>query len=171
MDKILPELACLSKLDESYEKLNGLSYAALSQKRKDAYESYSITYVVIPYGTPKPDVFEVYEDINSGGEDLKPQQVRRAVYYGPYIELLDTIAEDCKQFHVVRDAVAVHKQEYKTCPTHSDRELILRALAFRTAGGQYKGPLKKFLNRELDGTDEFEGRDEKDKQRITDRLE
>ena len=170
MDKILPELACLSKLDESYEKLNGLCYAALSDERKAAYESYSITYVVIPHGTPKPDVFEVYEDINSGGEDLKPQQVRRAVYYGPYIELLDIIAEECENFHVVRDAAAVHKQAYETCPTHSDRELILRALAFRTAGGQYKGPLKKFLNRELDGTDEFEHRDDKDKQRIRDML-
>ena len=78
MDKILPELACLSKLDESYEKLNGLCYAALSDEQKGACGSYSITYVVIPHGTTKPDVFEVYEDISSGGEDPKPQQVRRS---------------------------------------------------------------------------------------------
>ena len=170
MDKILPDLRCLSKLDESYEKLNGLSYAALSDERKEAYQSYSITYVVIPLKTPKTDVFEVYEDINSGGEDLKPQQVRRAVYYGPYIELLDDLAEDCENFKVVRDAAAVHNQVYEQCPTHSDRELILRALAFRTAGGQYKAPLKKFLNRELEGTDEFENRDREDKERINARL-
>jgi hypothetical protein len=113
-----------------------LNYAALSEERKGAYESYSITYVIIPHGTKKEDVFEVYEDINSCGEDLNPQQVRRAVYYGPYIELLDTIAEDCKEFHVVRDAAAVHRQPtaYEKCPTHSDRELILRAFAFQTSG-------------------------------------
>mmetsp|Transcript_146488 Transcript_146488/g.255495 ORF Transcript_146488/g.255495 Transcript_146488/m.255495 type:complete len:519 (+) Transcript_146488:71-1627(+) len=166
LEKQLPNLEVLTRLDESYEKLNGLNFAALTEERKNAYESYSITYVVIPYGTPKTDVFEVYDDINSGGENLTPQQVRRAVYYGPYIEMLDNIAINCKDFHAVRDLKNMVREEYEPCHLHTDRELILRAFAFRENGDRYKMPLKKFLNEELDGTDNFEGREEKEKKRI-----
>lgn len=61
VETILPDLKVLSKLDESYEELNGLSFDDLSCERKRAFESYSISYLVIPYGTKKTDVFEVYE--------------------------------------------------------------------------------------------------------------
>ena len=70
MMNILPGLAKLSKLDESYQVMNGLSFDDLSLDRQRAFESYTISYMVVPLGTPKADVFEVYEDINSGGEEL-----------------------------------------------------------------------------------------------------
>ena len=47
-------------------------------------------------------VFAAYEDINSGGEDLKAQQLRRAAYFGAYIELLDKLAANA-EFQAVRD--------------------------------------------------------------------
>ena len=93
MVKILPGLANLSKLDESYEELNGLSFDDLTKDRQRAFESYTISHCVIPFGTRPPDVFEVYEDINSGGEDPTQQQVRRAVYHGPYMKLIDDLRE------------------------------------------------------------------------------
>jgi 5-methylcytosine-specific restriction endonuclease McrA len=103
---------------------------------------------VVPYGTPKEEVFSCYEDINSGGEDLKAQQLRRAVYYGEYIEMLDRLSED-PNFQVIRDPKSYNKGTYKLCPKESDRELILRAFAWTRNYRNYKRPLKSFLNEEL----------------------
>lgn len=169
--KVLPDLKHLSKLDESYEKMNGLSFDDLSDDRQRAFEGYKVSYFIIPLNTPKTDVFEVYDDINSGGEDLTPQQVRRAVYYGPYITLLDDLAERCDDFQAIRSPAAYQQNQYESCPKHSDREMILRTFAFRRRGDMYKTPLKKFLNQEIDGTDDFDKRDDRDKKRIMKELD
>ena len=155
--KIVPHLSTLKALDESYEAL------------QNAFESYSITYAIIPFNTPKADVFEVYEDINSGGMNLTPQQVRRCVYYGPYIQLLDRLAETVEDFHAIRDPANHQKGEYAPCPKHSDREMILRAFAFRKNGDKLKRGLERFFN-ELNGTDDFDNKDEKVKKTILSEL-
>jgi hypothetical protein len=64
IEKHLYKVKRLEKLDESYKRLNNLSFDDLSPERQGAFESYSITYLLIPYTTPKSDVFEVYDDIN-----------------------------------------------------------------------------------------------------------
>jgi len=166
LDTILPQLKTLSKLDESYQELNGLSFDELSDERKGAFESYSITYVIIPFGTPKADVFE-----DSGGEDLTAQQVRRAVYHGPYTKLLDDLATKCEDFHAVRDPKAFKEGNYEPCPKDSDRELILRAFAFRANGDSFKPSLKKFLNREMTLTDNMEERNARDQSEIEQKLQ
>jgi hypothetical protein len=107
-----------------------------------------MTQKIVPYGTPKEEVFSCYEDINSGGEDLKAQQLRRAVYYGEYIELLDELAND-EHFQCIRDPKSFRKGKYKVCPKESDRELILRAFAWSRSYRNYRRPLKSFLNEEL----------------------
>lgn len=37
-------------------------------------------------------VFNIYDDINSGGTAMTKQQLRRAAFWGPYIRLLDELA-------------------------------------------------------------------------------
>lgn len=151
MQKYLPALRKLSKLDESYEALNGLSFDDLDLDRQRSFESYSISYMVIPLDTPKADVFEVYEDINSGGENLTQQQVRRAVFSGPYMKMIDELKDTCNDFHAIRSPKAFASGSYETCKKDSDGELILRAFSFRNRGEQFTKPIKKFLNRELEG--------------------
>jgi len=138
----------LKKLDENYESLEGLTYNDLTQDRQYALASYTIPCTIIPYGTPKEEVFSCYEDINSGGEDLKAQQLRRAVYYGEYIEMLDKLVSD-ENFQCIRDPKSFRKGMYKLCPKESDRELILRAFAWSRNYRNYRRPMKSFLNEEL----------------------
>lgn len=166
MTKILPNLKALSKLDESYKALDGLSFDHLSTDRQKAFESYGITYLVIPLKTPTTDVFEVYEDINSGGEDLTKQQIRRAVYHGPYMKAIGDLKDSCSDLHAIRDPKAYKSNSYEPCVKDSDGELVLRAFAFRKNCDRYKPPLKTFLNRELDGTADFDSRAEHAKQSI-----
>jgi Protein of unknown function DUF262 len=171
LQSLLPQLATLhKKLDESYASLQDLSYDELSDERKRD-QSYKISYMVIPLNTPKTDVFEVYEDINSGGAYLTAQQVRRAVYYGPYIDLIDEIKETCADFHAVRDPRAFKAGTYAPCKKDSDGELVLRAFAFRRNGNRFKTPIKSFLNRELDGSADADCTTEDDRRRVTDMVE
>mmetsp|Transcript_60103 Transcript_60103/g.178202 ORF Transcript_60103/g.178202 Transcript_60103/m.178202 type:complete len:621 (-) Transcript_60103:80-1942(-) len=138
----------LEKLDENYVSLNGLTFDMLSEERRNALSAYKMTCTIIPFGTPKEDVFSCYEDINSGGMDLKAQQLRRAVFYGPYIEMLDRLAHN-EDFQCIRDPRAFRKGTYKPCNKDSDRELILRAFSWHRSYREYKRPLKSFLNKEL----------------------
>ena len=78
--KKLPEFDKLSKLDEDYSDLDGLSFRDLTDTRQKAFESYCITYLIIPFGTDPADVFEVYSDINSG----ERRRVRRVLRYTLY---------------------------------------------------------------------------------------
>ncbi|CAB9511662.1 Inherit from COG: conserved protein [Seminavis robusta] len=155
MIKLLPSLSRLSKLDESYEALNGLSFDDLDLDRQRAFESYAMSYMVIPLDTPRADVFEVYEDINSGGTDLTQQQVRRAVFHGPYMKMIDTLKDTCTDFHAIRNPKAFQSGTYQTCKKDSDGELVLRAFAFRNNGDKFKPSIKKFLNRELEGSEDY----------------
>lgn len=171
LEKVLPQLKELVQLDESYQGISGLTFDLLSPKRKRSYKKFTVAYVKIPMSTPITDVFEVYDDINSGGENLRAQQVRRAVYYGPYIQLLDSIADSHGDFHAIRDPAKVKENKYVPCMIHSDRELILRAFAFRENGGRFKTPLKTFLNRELEGSNNFENRPENERKALRGKME
>lgn len=162
MEAVLHDLKRLVKLDESNEMFNGLSFDDLSEERQEAFRSYLVTVVIIPKKKPRRDVFGVYCDINSGGEHISSQQARRAAYYGPYIELLDTVAGTCEDFQAIRDEAAFKQRKYKCCQKDSDRELILRAFAFREDGPQFKGTLRNFLNREVESTDDFDVDSDKD---------
>ena len=144
-----PELfTTLQKLDEQYAHLQGLTYSQLTPERQRAFQSYTIPCTIIPLGTPKDEVFSCYEDINSGGENLTPQQLRRAVYFGEYIDLLDCLADN-PDFQCIRDPKRFHAGSYQLCPKESDRELILRALAWSRGPLNYKKALKTFFNAEL----------------------
>ncbi|KAL7576755.1 hypothetical protein ACA910_005670 [Epithemia clementina (nom. ined.)] len=140
----------LSKLDENYNALNGLAFADLSKERQQVFEDYQIACSIIPHKAKKEDVFSCYEDINSGGEDLSAQQLRRAVYYGPYIELLDQLALYNVDFHWIRKPDDCRRGSYKPCDKESDRELILRAFSWAHNYDKFKNPIKNFLNTELD---------------------
>lgn len=102
---------------------------------------------------------------------MTAQQVRRAVFHGPYIKLLDELAETCSDFQAIFDPKSHKDGSYQPCVKNSDRELILRAFAFRERGADFKAPMKSFLNREMEGTDDYDGRGEGDKKRILERLQ
>lgn len=148
----LPEQLKLK--DENYEGLTGLTFKKLSEERQRAFKNFSVACIKIPPDSSQEDndrIFLVYEDINSGGLDLTAQQLRRAAFYGPYIELLDELAKN-EDFQCIRDPQAFHDGKYKICNKDHDRELILRAFAFsRDNGEDLKGKsLKLYLNRELE---------------------
>lgn len=134
--------ARLSGFEEGKEVLNGMQFDDNPEVYRREFINYSLATKMIPMNTPEEDVFSIYEDINSGGGDLTPQQLRWAAYAGPYMKLIGEL-RDNTDFNAIRGEKDLEKE--------TDGEVILRAFAFNNKEGRasYKGSLEKILNKGL----------------------
>lgn len=159
----IPILQNLTKLDDDYSYLEGTSFERLPKDIRRQFENFQLTYFKIPEETPIDVVFSIYEDINSGGVEMSSQSIRRALFRGAYISLLDELSENQvfkKIWSPATEKVGYYRagaknlpliasKEMKSRSKEEDRELILLLLALRNNDNRYKGPLKSFLNNEL----------------------
>eukprot|EP00798_Chlamydomonas_sp_ICE-L_P030858 gene30858-35903_t len=143
----------LTKLEEDYEDLEGLSFNDLSKKHQFQFTGYSLTYVTIPYGTPMSDVLAVYKDINRGGLDQNAQQARKAVYAhsNELMIGLEDMAANADFRHCYRPKhTEDNYEEEKSVREELDCELILRTLAFSLKWTRFKPSVSKFIERVLE---------------------
>lgn len=127
---------------EYREELNGLRFADLPRSMQRRIEETQLTVNVIEPGTPPEVMFNIFRRINTGGEPLRPQEIRHALNPGPVRSMLKELAES-KEF---RDA---------TCGSISsrrmaDRECVLRFLAFLPSWEEYAtDSLDGYLNKTM----------------------
>ncbi len=81
-------------------------------------------------------VYQIFERLNAGGTQLTPHEIRVALYAGPFIEYLTRLNDlpSWRQLYGPRS------------PRLRDQEIVLRFVALYTAPGDYRRPLKKYLN-------------------------
>jgi len=125
------------------EEINGLLFRQLSAEQQEAILNATIRLIVIELDSD-PDVkFEVFERLNLGAEKLNDQELRNSVYRGKYNDLLRELA---KNHHMLKIMGATQPHNRML-----DRQLILRFFAmWRNTHLKYKGPMKSFLNREME---------------------
>ncbi|MGK3746583.1 MAG: hypothetical protein ACI8RD_009855 [Bacillariaceae sp.] len=139
----LPGIASkLQNLGDDDEDLNGLTYELLTDVYKRQFSDYKLDVNIIPKGTDDGAVFAVYEDINSGGSKLTPHQLRRAAYYGPYIELIDDLSKNDDNFRAILGSDTTHDES-------NDGQMVLRAFAVCRRSDSFRTAWKRFLNKEL----------------------
>ncbi len=85
-------------------------------------------------------VYSIFERLNTGGSPLQPQEIRVALYSGPFLQEIGRVATDTHWRNLYGDP----------SPRSKDHELILRVLALYENLAGYKRPLKTFLNHYLD---------------------
>jgi len=86
--------------------------------------------------------FDIFERLNTGSMKLNEDEIRNSVYRGPYIELLDKLADN-KTFDKL-----VRKPNFKTRMLY--RGMILRFLALSEKTYiNYRPSMKQFCNKEL----------------------
>ncbi|WP_052768556.1 DUF262 domain-containing protein [Streptomyces humi] len=85
-------------------------------------ETQVVVHVIRP-GTPEEVKFNIFARINTGGLPLTRQEIRHALIPGPARQLLSTLAESPEFVSATGNGVANTRM--------SDREMVLRALAFR----------------------------------------
>lgn len=138
------QAACkLAKLDpDEFPGWNGMRYEDLSEENQRTFDRCDIITLTIPASYSDEQIFTIYEDINSGSDNLSAQQLRRAVFHGPYMELIDSLRENA-DFLRARCANSADSQR------EADGELVLRLLAFGSRWREHRSPRKVFLNDEL----------------------
>jgi len=123
-------------------KFNKLNYFTLDEDDRISFELRTIRNIIIKQNSPKDDhsvVFEVFNRLNSGGVNLKPQEIRTSLFHSDFYDMLYRIN--------------LNKTWRSLTPSESpdlnmkDIEILLRGFAMLIDGENYKPSMTKFLNK------------------------
>lgn len=126
-------------LTEVQEQFIGKTYKSLDADDRRRLDNSIIHATVVRQDEPSDDqssVYMVFERLNTGGTALQPQEIRVALYSGPFINFL----RDLNELTDWREIYGPKSKRLK------DQELILRFFALLYAAERYQPPMKDFLN-------------------------
>lgn len=135
---------------EVWGELNGKKFKNL-RKEGDPPIASAITRRFIPavliLHESVPEVkYEVFDRLNTGGVIAEPMEVRNAIYWGKFNDLIHDLAE-IDAFRTLWH-IPLDEKQRKRNPSYRkmvDLEMTLRFFAFQEYGG-FKGGLRNFLN-------------------------
>ena len=117
----------------------GKTYKSLDPEIRRKLDDSIIHATIVRQDEPSDDqssVYMVFERLNTGGTALQPQEIRVALYGGPFIRFLHRMNES----KAWRDIYGRKSNRLK------DQELILRFFALLYRSDEYRRPMKEFLN-------------------------
>ncbi len=131
----------LSKVtNERKSKFHGLNYGTLGDY-KTQLDLRPIRNIVVKQNSPKNDdssIYEIFNRLNSGGVNLKPQEIRGCLYHSNFYSMLSRLNYNQSWRSVLK---------MKNLDVHmKDVELILRSFAMAYEFKEYKPSLANFLN-------------------------
>lgn len=124
------------KLKSVTPPLNGLTYSALPPSERRSLDNSIIHCIIISDNYDPSGMFHLFERLNTTGTPLTAQEVRNAIYHGPFTEFLRELSND-----------ETWKQLYgKMSNRAEEEELVLRFLALHFDFNNYNGKMVDFLN-------------------------
>ena len=129
---------------EVLKDLNGKHFSDLNRQQQAYLEGFLLSVVRIDKDSHPEIKFEVFERLNTGSVKLNDQEVRNAVFRGPFNDHLRALAKN-STFLRMLGQTEPHRRM-------SDVELVLRFSAFlnQTYLNFPRGKLKAFLNKEAE---------------------
>lgn len=108
-------------------------------------------------GTPDGIVYNIFQRINTGGLELKPQEIRQALYVGKATALLQKLAEKEEFLQATQHSISTERM--------ADREYVNRFIAFTEQDYvlEYKGNIDEYLRKALKKVNHY---DEKELLRV-----
>lgn len=127
-----------------HPKWEGRKYDELSDSDQRQIRDSVLRATIVQQLSPQDgtSIFHIFERLNTGGVKLNSMEVRRCVYYGSMLEILDKINE-LSEWRKIIGKEQIDK-------TYRDVELVLRILALASDWKDYEKPMKDFLNKYLD---------------------
>ncbi|MGV6848972.1 MAG: DUF262 domain-containing protein [Marinibacterium sp.] len=128
------------RLKDVKSRFEGRTIDELEEEDHRRFEDAVIHAMVIQQMAPDDDnssVFHIFDRLNSNGTPLQPQEMRAAIYHGPFQALLGHLNQN-KFWREIFGPV--HRRA-------KDQEMILRFLALVNSRDTYEKPMKSFLNR------------------------
>ncbi|MBL7498641.1 DUF262 domain-containing protein [Frankia sp. CNm7] len=120
-------------------RFQDLTYRTLTPEQRRTLDNTFIQATVVKTDGTRESldaVYQIFERLNSGGTQLTPHEIRVALYAGELIEFLTALNEKPSWRALYGPA----------SPRLRDQEIVLRFIALYTSPGNYKRPLKKYLN-------------------------
>ena len=126
--------------DEKQSKFHGLNYSTLGDY-KSQLDLRPIRNIIVKQNSPKDDdssIYEIFNRLNSGGVNLKPQEIRGCLYHSDFYTMLSTLNYDARWRRVLKmENLDLHMK---------DIEMLLRCIAMASEYKNYKPSLANFLN-------------------------
>ena len=129
------------QLPNRKNKLNGLNYFTFDEDIRTTFELKTIRNIIIKQNLPENDdsvIHEIFNRLNSGGVNLKPQEIRSSLYHSDFYEMLYRINVD--------ERWRFFTPEKNPDLNMRDVEILLRGFAMLIDGDNYKPSMTKFLN-------------------------
>lgn len=132
-----------SQIPNRNNRLNALNYGTLEEVDKSTFHLRTIRSIIIKQYEPKDDqnscVFEIFARLNTGGMNLKPQEIRASLYHSEFYKMLFKYNLDGRWRRLTnREQPDLHMQ---------DVEILLRGFAMLIKGGEYAPSMIRFLNK------------------------
>lgn len=122
-------------------KFSGLKYSTLGEYKTD-FDLRTIRNIIIKQNEPEDDdssIYEVFNRLNTGGINLKAQEIRMSMYYSSFYRMLVHLNEN-RTWREVLQLPEPH-------PHFSDVEILLRAFSFLLYRDIYTASISRFLNK------------------------
>ncbi len=121
-------------------QFKGLAYATLGN-HKTQFDLRTIRNIIIKQNSPKDDdssMYEIFNRLNTGGINLKPQEIRTSMYHSPFYDILYRENSNATWRRLLGNAEPdLHMK---------DVEILLRGFAMLIDGHNYTPSMVKFLN-------------------------
>lgn len=133
-------LSLPSKLPGKKNKFNGINYSTLGEY-KQQFDLRTIRNVIVKQNEPKNDdssIYEIFGRLNTGGINLKPQEIRISMYHSDFYDMLfkNNLNENWRRI-LQQPEPDLHLK---------DLEILLRGFAMLISGKDYKSSMTSFLN-------------------------
>lgn len=148
-DKGRRQVFKLKGLSERSE-YNGKTFQDLSPKDQRKLRNSTLRAINIKQLKPSlrnDSVFHIFERLNTGGTQLKPQEIRNAVYRGSIVESLRKLNETLGW----RKILGINRAE----KSQKDVELVLRLFSLFQVWDNYEKPMLRYLNKMMDAEKDF----------------
>jgi uncharacterized protein with ParB-like and HNH nuclease domain len=129
-----------SPVQTEQNKYNALKYETLGDAKRTFEFLRTIRSVVIKQNEPNDDssMYEVFNRLNTGGQNLKPQEIRMSMYFSDFY----TVLFEINALQKWRDLIG----QKETDINFKDIEILVRSFAMLFWHEAYKAPMTKFLN-------------------------
>lgn len=128
------------KLIKVQKRFENLTYDKLEENDRIKLDDSIIHATIIKQEAPDDEntsIYHVFERLNNGGKKLTPQEIRTAIYYGSFNDMI----QELNEFKDWREMFGPISARLK------DKELILRFLASFYNPDKYSKPMVEFLNK------------------------
>lgn len=127
-------------LQRVQERFEGKTYDTLDQRDRLRLDNSIVHATIVRQDQPPEDdtsIYHIFERLNSGGRLLAPQEIRRALYHGPLMDLVTSL-----------NSIPAWRQIFgRTHARLKDEELVLRFLAMHFEFSTYRQPMSEFISK------------------------